>query len=226
MTAKTINYAGNQTIDNSEMVTQKIKNSTNAVNERLAAEIERSKSVDSALTSATASLGNEIGTLGDLQTKAKDNLVNAINELREIMPVTGKIVVDGIEYIDIDSMPAENSPNVVRSHGVWTHGVFEGAKVGYTMYWPVSKKEVREVLSDRPFTFTVNGKTYTTNPADKTIELVISDNVPEGWHALDGTTELDAAEYSTLAEFMPDNVTIGGKIWLPYVKQRIIKVKY
>ena len=105
--------------------------------------------------------------------------------------------------------------------------VAEGSyPIGTVMFWPVSECVEREMHSDNPFVFTFKGKTYEVEPKTETIRLLVSKNIPEGWHALDGTAELDAAEYPELAEFIPDNVTTENKIWLPYVQQRIIKVKY
>ena len=98
-------------------------------------------------------------------------------------------------------------------------------QVGETMFWPQSEIVERTVVSDQPFEFTVHGVSYSVNVPDKVIELDIARNVPEGWHALDGTAELDAADYPKLVEFFDGkNVTTDGKIWLPYVAQKIIKI--
>lgn len=105
-------------------------------------------------------------------------------------------------------------------------------KVGETMSWPQSEVVEREVVSDAQIHFIGdNGKEYTYDiPEERqkeTKKLCIATNVPDTWHALDGTAELDATDYPELAEFFRgDNTTNSGKIWLPYVKQGIIKVKY
>ena len=97
--------------------------------------------------------------------------------------------------------------------------------IGEVMFWPVSDCVTRTVHSDNPFEFEVQGKHYSVAVEDAEVELNVSKNIPEGWHALDGTAELDAEEYPDLAAFMPDNVTTENKIWLPYVQQKIIKVR-
>ena len=102
---------------------------------------------------------------------------------------------------------------------------FDAVPVGTVMFWPVSETVTRTVHSDNPFEFTVHGEHYSVEVPDAEIELCISKGIPEGWHALDGTAEFDADEYQKLAEFMPDNVTTENKIWLPYIRQKIIKVK-
>ena len=104
--------------------------------------------------------------------------------------------------------------------------VAEGSyPIGTVMFWPVSETVTRTVHSDNPFEFTVHGVHYSVAVPDAEVELCVSKGIPEGWHALDGTAELSAEEYSELAEFIPDNVTTENKIWLPYVRQKIIKVK-
>jgi len=96
--------------------------------------------------------------------------------------------------------------------------------VGDTMRWGDAELESRSVRSTTPFTFTFKGKQHTINPKDATVELYIAKNVPEGWHALDGSVELSASEYPELAAVMKENVTTDKKIWLPYVAGQIIKI--
>lgn len=98
--------------------------------------------------------------------------------------------------------------------------------VGETMYWPSHEKVTRTVVSDKPFTFKVFGKEYSVEVPDEEIELHPASNVPVGWHALDGTAELEASEYPALADFFCGrNTTKEGKIWLPYVHSKIIKIE-
>lgn len=176
-----INYVGNQTVDNSEMVNQKITNQT--------------------------------GELASLNTTNKSNIVSAINE-----------VLDKVS--PLDPVPTENSTRGVESGGIWDAIRFASAKVGETMYWPVSDKETREVHSNNPFVFTWHGQDISVTTQDGHVDTYISKDIPDGWHALDGNAELDAADYPELAAFLPDNVTTNRKIWLPYAQQKIIKVKY
>lgn len=108
-------------------------------------------------------------------------------------------------------------------------GMVEGLSlpVGETMYWGRHERVRRTVRSDRPFTFTVFGKERTVDVPDAEVELCVAADVPEGWHALDGTAELDAEEHRDLADFFGGrNTTADGKVWLPYVSRKIIKVRF
>lgn len=96
--------------------------------------------------------------------------------------------------------------------------------VGDTMRWGDAELKSRSVRSTTPFTFTFKGEQHTINPKAATVELYIAKNVPEGWHALDGSVELSASEYPELAAVMRENVTTDNKIWLPYVAGQIIKI--
>lgn len=97
-------------------------------------------------------------------------------------------------------------------------------QVGENMYWPVAEDQERVVHSGQPFEFDVNGVHYSVNVPDETVTARVSQNVPPGFHAMDGTAELLASEYPKLAAFMPQNVTNEGKIWIPYVASHIIKI--
>lgn len=97
-------------------------------------------------------------------------------------------------------------------------------QVGESMYWPVAEDQTRVVHSDSPFEFDISGGHYSVNVPDETVLLKVAQNVPLGWHAMDGTAELNAADYPKLAAFMPQNVTNEGKIWIPYVEKHIIKI--
>ena len=96
--------------------------------------------------------------------------------------------------------------------------------VGDTMRWGDAELEYRSVRSTTPFTFTFKGEQHTINLKTDTVELYVAKNVPEGWHALDGSVELSASEYPELAAVMKENVTTDKKIWLPYVAGQIIKI--
>lgn len=141
-----------------------------------------------------------------------DSIANIQETLENVLPA--------------DIKPTESSKKLVESGGTFDAIRFASTKVGETMYWYKSKKETREVHSDNPFNFTINGQDYSVTTNDSTVDICISDEIPDGWHALDGKAELMASDYPDLAEFMPDNITTDGKIWLPYVKQKIIKVRY
>ena len=81
--------------------------------------------------------------------------------------------------------------------------------------------------SDNPFEFTFNGLVHRVAVEPKDVELEIADNVPEGWRAMDGSVELDAATNQELADFFGGrNTTTDGKIWIPYLPHKIIKVAY
>lgn len=125
-----------------------------------------------------------------------------------------------------DNIPTEGSEKGVKSGGVFDAIRFASVKVGETMFWHESEVETRTMHSDNPFIFEFNGQTISVTPREEDVNLCISKNIPDGWHALDGSVELVAADYPDLAAFMPENVTNDGKIWLPYVQQKIIKVKY
>lgn len=128
--------------------------------------------------------------------------------------------------LPLDDRPTANSTKGVKSGGVYSALAASAVLVGETMFWPEYTEETRTVHSDNPFVFEFAGESHSVTTQDGTVKLLISDNVPEGWHALNGKAELLASAYPELAAFMPNNVTTDGKIWLPYVQQKIIKVKY
>lgn len=128
------------------------------------------------------------------------------------------------EKEEIDEQRAEYERELPEK--IHEYASFDAVRVGTMMYWPVSKCVEREFHSDHPFKFTWRGQEYEVEPRDPIVrKLDIATDVPEGWHALDGTTSLLASEYPKLAEFIPANVDKDGKLWLPYVKKTIIKVK-
>ena len=131
--------------------------------------------------------------------------------------------------LPMDEVPTENSEKPAKSGGIFDAIRFASVRVGETMYWHLqddSSPEDREVHSNNPFVFSFKGQEVSVETRDGNVQLCVLKDVPDGWHALDGKAELLAADYPDLAAFMPENVTTDGKIWLPYVQHKIIKVKY
>ena len=177
------------------------------------------------------------GQLGDLNTPA-ESLVTAINQLDgkfkdpdDVMSDTSKNAVQNKvikEYIDDrDTIPTEGSQKAVTSDGIYKAIKKSYVKIGEIMDWPQFKTETRTMVSDNPFEFTFNGLVHNVAVEPKDVELEIADNVPEGWKAMDGSVELDAATNKELADFFGGrNTTTDGKIWIPYLPRKIIKVAY
>ena len=177
------------------------------------------------------------GQLGDLNTPA-ESLVTAINQLEgkykepdTAMSDTSENAVQNKvikEYIDDrDTTPTENSEKAVTSDGVYKAIRKAGVKIGEIIDWPQFQIETRTMISDNPFEFTFNGLVHNVAVEPKDVELEIADNVPEGWKAMDGSVELDAATNQELADFFGGrNTTTDGKIWIPYLPHKIIKVAY
>ena len=177
------------------------------------------------------------GQLGDLNTPA-ESLVTAINQLEgkykdpdDVMSDTSENAVQNKvikAYVDDrDITPTENSEKTVTSDGIYKAIRKAGVKIGDIMDWPQFKTETRTMISDNPFEFTFNGLVHNVAVEPKEVELEIADNVPEGWKAMDGSVELDADTNQELAGFFGGrNTTIDGKIWIPYLPRKIIKVAY
>ena len=177
------------------------------------------------------------GHLSDLNSAA-ESLVTAINQLGEkykdpdaIMSSTSENAVQNKvikEYIDDrDATPTENSKKAVTSDGTYKAIRKAGVKIGEIMDWPQFHIETRVMVSDGQFDFTFNGLLHRVVVEPKDVELEIADNVPEGWKAMDGSVELDADTNQALANFFGGrNTTIDGKIWIPYLPRKIIKVAY
>ena len=177
------------------------------------------------------------GQLGDLNTPA-ESLVTAINQLDgkfkdpdDAMSDTSENAVQNKvikEYIDDrDTIPTEGSQKAVTSDGIYKAIKKSYVKIGDIMDWPQFKTETRTMSSDNPFEFTFNGLVHNVAVEPKDVELEIADNVPEGWRAMDGSVELDAATNQELADFFGGrNTTTDGKIWIPYLPHKIIKVAY
>lgn len=213
---RTINYAGGQKIDNTEMVSKKIDDAIQPVASDLADEITRSTAKDQDLQDQVDKLNEDLGDISNLETVDKSSAVAAINELVQKIPET-------------EEAPTEGSEKIAKSGGTWDAIRFASVKVGETMYWHLqddSSPEDREVHSDNPFVFNFRGQEMSVETHDGHVQLCVLKDIPDGWHALDGKAELLAADYPDLAAFMPENVTTDGKIWLPYVQHKIIKVKY
>ena len=131
--------------------------------------------------------------------------------------------------LPMNEAPTEGSEMPAKSGGIFDAIRFASVRVGETMYWHLqddSSPENREVHSNNPFVFNFKGQEVSVETRNGNIQLCVLKNVPDGWHALDGKAELNADDYPDLAAFMPENVTTDGKIWLPYVQHKIIKVKY
>lgn len=177
------------------------------------------------------------GQLGDLNTPA-ESLVTAINQLDgkfkdpddAMSDISENAVQNKVikEYIDDrDTIPTESSQKAVTSDGIYKAIKKSYVKIGDIMDWPQFKTETRTMISDNPFEFTFNGLVHNVAVEPKDVELEIADNVPEGWRAMDGSVELDAATNKELADFFGGrNTTTDGKIWIPYLPRKIIKVAY
>ena len=177
------------------------------------------------------------GQLGDLNTPA-ESLVTAINQLEGKYKEPDTAMSDTSEnavqnkvikaYVDDkDTTPTENSEKAVTSDGIYKAIKKSYVKIGDIMDWPQFKTETRTMISDNPFEFTFNGLVHNVAVEPKDVELEIADNVPEGWRAMDGSVELDAATNQELADFFDGrNTTTDGKIWIPYLPRKIIKVAY
>lgn len=179
------------------------------------------------------------GHLGDLNNAA-ESLVTAINRLDTLYAKPDTAMSDTSEnavqnkvikkYIDDrDTAPTKNSEKAVTSNGIWNATRFASVRVGETMYWHLqddSSPENREVRSNNPFVFNFKGQEVSVETQNGNVQLCTLKDIPDGWHALDGKAELLATDYPDLASFMPENVTKDGKIWLPYVQHKIIKIKY
>lgn len=177
------------------------------------------------------------GQLGDLNTPA-ESLVTAINQLEGKYKEPDTAMSDTSEnavqnkvikaYVDDkDTTPTEGSEKAVTSDGIYKAIKKSYVKIGEIMDWPQFKTETRTMVSDNPFEFTFNGLVHNVTVEPKDVELEIADNVPEGWRAMDGSVELDAATNQELADFFGGrNTTTDGKIWIPYLPRKIIKVAY
>ena len=171
-------------------------------------------------------IGTEVITLpsGSTKTEIDIRATTNVNELhvQNTLLLGGKAVAttdmlsSGLNEVNakIDANKAEAERLIA----------LQGVPVGEVMRWGIAEKEERTVHSDSPFEFEVDGTKYTVEVPDEVVTIYVSKSVPEGWHALDGSIELDSADYPELAAVMSENVTNDGKIWLPYKPQSIIKI--
>ena len=177
--------------------------------------------------------------VADLTKKIDDDIENLANRHDSDMQLEAdtrkhaddllKERIDGIEekLLPMDEVPMEGSEKPVKSRGIFDAIRFAGVKIGEIMDWPQFQIETRTMVSDNPFEFTFNGLVHNVAVEPKDVELEIADNVPEGWRAMDGSVELDAATNQELADFFGGrNTTTDGKIWIPYLPRKIIKVAY
>ncbi len=177
----------------------------------------------------------------DLTKKIDDDIENLANRHDSDMQLEADTRHHADDLLDIrvtelethllpmDEAPTEDSEVPAKSGGIFDAIRFASVRVGETMYWHLqddSSPENREVHSNNPFVFNFKGQEVSVETRDGNVQLCVLKDVPDGWHALDGKAELNADDYPDLAAFMPENVTKDGKIWLPYVQHKIIKVKY
>jgi len=177
------------------------------------------------------------GQLSDLDVPA-ESLVAAINIMggRFTEPdtemsnssenaVQNKVIKAYVD--DKDLVPTEGSDKAVTSNGVYEAIKKSEVKIGEIMDWPQFTTESRLVHSDNPFTFNFNGEAHTVDVPDAYVELQIANHVPAGWAAMDGTATIMAAANPELANFFGGrNTTTDGRIWIPYLAKKIIKVAY
>ena len=179
--------------------------------------------------------------VADLTKKINDDIKNLANHHDSDMQLEADTRHQADDLLDtrvteletrllpMDEAPTEDSEMSAKSGGTFDAIRFASVRVGETMYWHLqddSSPENREVHSNNPFVFNFKGQEVSVETRNGNVQLCVLKNVPDGWHALDGKAELNADDYPDLAAFMPENVTTDGKIWLPYVQHKIIKVKY
>lgn len=179
------------------------------------------------LTGHLADLNNAANSLVSAINNVDSKLKNPDTEMSDTSEnaVQNKVIKAYID--DKDTTPTENSEKAVTSDGIYKAIKKVNVKIGEIMDWPQFRVERRSMISDNLFEFTFNGQTHSVAVVPENVELEIADNVPEGWRAMDGSVELDAATNLELAEFFGGrNTTADGKIWIPYLPRKIIKVAY
>ena len=175
----------------------------------------------------------------DLTKKIDDDIKNLANRHNSDMQLEADTRHQADDLLDtrvteletrllpMDEAPTEGSEMPAKSGGIFDAIRFANVRVGEIMDWPQFKIETRTMVSDNPFEFTFNGLVHNVAVEPKDVELEIADNVPEGWRAMDGSVELEAATNQELADFFGGrNTTTDGKIWIPYLPRKIIKVAY
>lgn len=221
MASRIINYLGNEQIYNKEKVDELLDNKQDKL------EIDKVVSPSSTNPVENKAIAKAIKTLEDKHDADMQLEADTRHHADDLLDT--RVTELETRLLPMDEAPTEDSEIPVKSGGIFDAIRFASVRVGETMYWHLqddSSPENREVHSNNPFVFNFKGKEVSVEPRDGNVQLCVLKNVPDGWHALDGKAELNADDYPDLAAFMPENVTTDGKIWLPYVQHKIIKVKY
>ena len=241
MASRIINYLGDEQIYNKEKVDELLDNkqdkleidkvvspnSTNPVENKAVykgiKDLEDKHDKD--VTDLTKKIDNDIENLANRHDSGMQLEADTRKHADDLLEER----IDGIEekVLPMDEAPTEGSEMPAKSGGIFNAIRFASVKIGEIMDWPQFKIETRAMVSDNPFEFTFNGLVHNVAVEPKDVELEIADNVPEGWRAMDGSVELDAATNQELADFFGGrNTTTDGKIWIPYLPRKIIKVAY
>ena len=221
MASRIINYLGNEQIYNKEKVDELLDNKQDKL------EIDKVVSPNSTNPVENKAIAKAIKTLEDKHDADMQLEADTRHQADDLLDT--RVTELETRLLPMDEAPTEDSEMSAKSGGIFDAIRFASVRVGETMYWHLqddSSPENREVHSNNPFVFNFKGKEVSVEPRDGNVQLCVLKNVPDGWHALDGKAELNANDYPDLAAFMPENVTTDGKIWLPYVQHKIIKVKY
>ena len=221
MASRIINYLGDEQIYNKEKVDELLDNKQDKL------EIDKVVSPNSTNPVENKAVYKGIKDLEDKHDADMQLEADTRHHADDLLDT--RVTELETRLLPMDEAPTEDSEMPAKSGGIFDAIRFASVRVGETMYWHLqddSSPENREVHSNNPFVFNFKGKEVSVEPRDGNVQLCVLKNVPDGWHALDGKAELNANDYPDLAAFMPENVTTDGKIWLPYVQHKIIKVKY
>ena len=221
MASRIINYLGNEQIYNKEKVDELLDNKQDKL------EIDKVVSPNSTNPVENKAIAKAIKTLEDKHDADMQLEAGTRHQADDLLDT--RVTELETRLLPMDEAPTEDSEMPTKSGGTFDAIRFASVRVGETMYWHLqddSSPENREVHSNNPFVFNFKGQEVSVETHDGNVQLCVLKNVPDGWHALDGKAELNADDYPDLAAFMPENVTTDGKIWLPYVQHKIIKVKY
>ena len=221
MGSRIINYLGNEQIYNKEKVDELLDNKQDKL------EIDKVVSPNSTNPVESKAIAKAIKTLEDKHDADMQLEADTRHQADDLLDT--RVTELETRLLPMDEVPTEDSEMSAKSGGTFDAIRFASVRVGETMYWHLqddSSPENREVHSNNPFVFNFKGKEVSVEPRNGNVQLCVLKDVPDGWHALDGKAELNANDYPDLAAFMPENVTTDGKIWLPYVQHKIIKVKY
>lgn len=221
MASRIINYLGNEQIYNKEKVDELLDNKQDKL------EIDKVVSPNSTNPVENKAIAKAIKTLEDKHDADMQLEADTRHQADDLLDT--RVTELETRLLPMDEAPTEDSEMSAKSGGIFDAIRFASVRVGETMYWHLqddSSPENREVHSNNPFVFNFKGQEVSVETRNGNVQLCVLKNVPDGWHALDGKAELNADDYPDLAAFMPENVTTDGKIWLPYVQHKIIKVKY